>query len=579
MSKCCAVPNPLLCFGWIAFFMAAVHLGHGGKILVFPVDGSHWVNMEVLLRQLHARGHQITVFRPSKSWYIKERAPHYTSISVQLPRDQEIGLDLFEKSAQRILEGRLQGTLMGSLTQVKELMSVLHLAHKVTCTTASIILEDRQLVRELTEAKFDLMLTDPAMPGGVILGRYLRLPMVYNVRWMSFGEGHFSIAPSPVSYVPVPGSGLSDRMDFFHRSRNLFHYALNLMQERWLVAPTYQALIDRHFPPGTGLLSLQLTADVWLVRVDFVFEFPRPTMPNLVYMGGFQCRPAKPLPPELEDFVQSSGQHGVVVMSLGTLIRALPTEITEVIASAFAQLPQKVIWRYEGPKPRSLGNNTLLLKWLPQNDLLGHPKTQAFVAHGGTNGLYEAIYHGVPVLGVPLLFDQTDNLVRLRARGAAQMLDLATLTTEVFLEALTDVLSNPTYRINMLRLSSLHRDQPIHPLDKGVFWVEYVMRNKGAPHLRSGASSLPWYSYYALDVTAFLLCVPFGLLCIGAFLIRVVVLRKAKSSAQPQSKQAFHVDGQTNLKANFKEALQESKKLQQTIQEKTQSQRRKTVMA
>ena len=27
--------------------------------------------------------------------------------------------------------------------------------------------------------------------------------------------------------------------------------------------------------------------------------------------------------------------------------------------------------------------------------MLGHPKTKAFVTHGGSNGVYEAIYHGV----------------------------------------------------------------------------------------------------------------------------------------------------------------------------------------
>ncbi|KTG41751.1 hypothetical protein cypCar_00023841 [Cyprinus carpio] len=95
----------------------------------------------------------------------------------------------------------------------------------------------------------------------------------------------------------------------------------------------------------------------------------------------------------------------------------------DAIATAFARMPQKVVWRFIGERPSSLGNNTLLLKWIPQNDLLGYPKTRAFMAHWGTNGLYEAIYHGVPVLGLPLLFNQLDNIVRLQARGSARVLD------------------------------------------------------------------------------------------------------------------------------------------------------------
>ncbi|KAF7647233.1 hypothetical protein LDENG_00175440, partial [Lucifuga dentata] len=251
---------------------------------------------------------------------------------------------------------------------------------------------------------------------------------------------------------------------------------------------------------------MQYAADIWLVRGDFVFEFPRPTMPNVVYIGGFQCTKAKPLPAELEAFMQSSGQHGVVVMSLGTFVSALPHKITEAIAAAFAQLPQKVIWRYVGEPPSTLGNNTLLVKWLPQNDLLGHPKTRAFVSHGGTNGLYEAIYHGVPVLGFPLLFDQFDNILRLKVRGAAWAVEANSITTEGFLETLKDILETPSYRQNMQRLSKLHRDRPMSPMDTTIFWIEYVIRHKGAAHLCSAGFSLPWYSYHSLDVACVCAC-------------------------------------------------------------------------
>lgn len=358
------------------------------------------------------------------------------------------------------------------------------------------------------------MLTDPGMPADTILAHYLKLPLVYNVRWTTFGEGHFSISPSPISYVP--GTGLTDHMGQLERTRNTLQYCLNLLREHWLILPIYNDLLHRHFPPDANIPAMQHAADLWLMRGDFVFEFPRPTMPNLVYIGGFQCRPVRELPAELEALMQSSGEFGVVVMSLGTLITALPKEVTEAIALAFAQLPQKVIWRFVGEKPSTLGNNTLLVCWMPQSDLLGHPKTRAFVAHGGTNGLYEAIYHGVPVLGLPLLFDQLDNMVRLEAHSAARVLDTATLTADGFLEALKDILENPFYRLKMQKLSCLHRDQPIHPLNKAAFWIEHVIRHKGAPHLRTEAYSMQLYSYYSLDVAVLLLALP--LLALVGFL-------------------------------------------------------------
>lgn len=95
-------------------------------------------------------------------------------------------------------------------------------------------------------------------------------------------------------------------------------------------------------------------------------------------------------------------------------------------------MPQKVIWKHKGDSPSTLGNNTLIVNWMPQKDLLGHPQTKVFVAHGGTNGVQEAIYYGVPVLGIPLFFDQYDNLLRLQERGAGKIIQLADVNGHSF---------------------------------------------------------------------------------------------------------------------------------------------------
>lgn len=45
---------------------------------------------------------------------------------------------------------------------------------------------------------------------------------------------------------------------------------------------------------------------------------------------------------EMEEFVQSSGEHGIVVFSLGSMVKNLTEEKASLIASALAQIPQKV---------------------------------------------------------------------------------------------------------------------------------------------------------------------------------------------------------------------------------------------
>ncbi|XP_068443787.1 UDP glucuronosyltransferase 5 family, polypeptide G1 [Clinocottus analis] len=505
----------------------------GSRILVVPVDGSHWINMEVILQELHSRGHHVTVLRSAKSWYIPSTSPIYTAINVTMLED-ESNKNFYNKIIQNVMDCRRSPSFISSFCQRQQISSMLGKGHEILARAAATMLDDPVFMKKLQDAKFDLMLTDPALTLGVILGSHLKLPMVFNVRWINNGEGHFAIAPSPISHVPVSGSELHDRMDFLERTKNMLHYVYSLVEYQFFINAPYADLFRRHFPPGTDLLSLERAADIWLLRTDFVFEFPRPTMPNVVYVGGFQCKEPRPLPAELEAFMQSSGEHGVVVMSLGTMVSALPRDATEAIAAAFARLPQKVVWKFMGEKPSSLGNNTLLVNWMPQRDLLGHPKTRAFVAHGGTNGMFEAICSGVPVLAVPLFMDQFDNVLRLKVRGAARVVEAKSIAQEDFLEALKDLLETPSYRANIRRLSQLHRDRPMSPMDTAIFWIEYVIRNKGAAHLRSAAFNLPWYSYFCLDVAVFVMALIGGFVWASVSVCKVFCCRKSRRKTKTQ---------------------------------------------
>ena len=72
---------------------------------------------------------------------------------------------------------------------------------------------------------------------------------------------------------------------------------------------------------------------------------------------------------------------------------------------------------------------------------LGHPKAKAFITHGGTNGIYEAIYHGVPMVGVPMFADQPDNIAHMKAKGAAVEVNINTMTSADLLNALRTVIN------------------------------------------------------------------------------------------------------------------------------------------
>merc|ERR1711931_255802 len=103
-------------------------------------------------------------------------------------------------------------------------------------------------------------------------------------------------------------------MTFSQRAKNIVVYLFSRLHIAYVADPHYTPFVHRYFGPDVHYMELFQAADIWLMRNDFTFEYPRPTMPNVVYIQGFQCKPSKPLPQQLEDFVQSSGEHGVIVM-------------------------------------------------------------------------------------------------------------------------------------------------------------------------------------------------------------------------------------------------------------------------
>jgi glucuronosyltransferase len=112
----------------------------------------------------------------------------------------------------------------------------------------------------------------------------------------------------------------------------------------------------------------------------------------------------------------------------------------------------------------------------------------------------EAAYRGVPIVGMPFLLDQESNVQKFVAKGLGVKLDYRTLTKESILSAVREILNNDSYRQNTKELVAVIRNQPQSALDRAVYWTEYVIRHKGAPHLRSAAADLPWYQYLLLDV-------------------------------------------------------------------------------
>ncbi|XP_047457473.1 UDP-glucuronosyltransferase-like [Mugil cephalus] len=477
----------------------------GAKVLVMPVDGSHWLSMKILVKELSRRGHEVVVLVPETSLLITKTeaggSKDYKTLIYQPPYTKEELDNTFNQLREGVF---LKPPEFTDLFVNVERLIKFTTTQVQSCET---LLNNESMMNLLRGEKFELMLTDPFLPCGSVLAHIFSIPAVYFLRGIPCElDAKANQCPSPPSYVPAFFSGNTDVMTFPQRVKNLIMSTVQSYMCK-IIYVHFDELVTKYIGEITTYKELVSHGAIWLLRYDFTFEWPKPVMPNMVFIGGINCAKKAPLPADLEEFVEGSGDDGFIVFTLGSMVSNMPEEKAKQFFDAFRQIPQRVLWRYTGALPEDVPKNVKILKWLPQNDLLAHPKAKLFITHGGTHGIYEGICNAVPMLMFPLFGDQGDNVLRVVSRGVAEKLSIYEVTTETLLAALNKMIHDKSYKENAVELSQIHLDRPVEPVDLAVFWTEFVLRHKGASHLRVAAHNLNWIQYHSLDVIGFLVLI------------------------------------------------------------------------
>ncbi|XP_064647557.1 UDP-glucuronosyltransferase 2C1-like isoform X2 [Lineus longissimus] len=257
--------------------------------------------------------------------------------------------------------------------------------------------------------------------------------------------------------------------------------------------------------PFESIHDLIMKTHVWLIDLDSLVDVPKHLAPNMILVGGISTRPPLPLEEEFKVFADSATE-GLVVITFGGTIGFLPVDYVNRIVQAVEKVKYKVVFRQLTKPTVKVPANLKIVDWVPQNDLLAHPNTKVFVTHCGSNGQHEAVYHGVPMLGLPVIGDQIYNAARLTAKGYGRHLILATVSPEELAAAIEDIATNPKYRTNIQKASKIFKSRPMAPRERAAYWIEHVMEH-GSDHLQAYTNQLAWYQILLLDVMAFILVV------------------------------------------------------------------------
>ncbi|XP_004623494.1 UDP-glucuronosyltransferase 3A1 [Octodon degus] len=481
----------------VCFFLPQILVSEGAKILtVSQLGASHYILMDKVSSILQDHGHQVTKLLNKEATIpdLKEEEKPYKVIDWVLPEKNRNEILKHIHSLVEVLDGR---DVFDVILKLWEHMG----------TSCSYLLHRDDIMNSLRNESFDLVFLDATDLCAFLIAEKLEKPFVVLLSMFHYVD--FGL-PSPLSYVPVYGSFLTDQMDFWGRVRN-FLMSFVFYVKQWQMHSTFDNVIKEHFPEGSRPVFSHLLqkAELWFINCDFGFDFARPLLPNTVYIGGLLEKPIKPIPQDLENFINKFNDTGFILVALGSFISRFQTQtVLKEMNKAFANLSQGVIWKCDHslwPKDIKLAQNVKMVNWLPQNDLLAHPSIRLFVTHCGMNSIMETIQHGVPIVGIPVFFDQPDNMVRVEAKKFGVSLQYNMLTAETLILKIKEVIEDKRYKSAAVAASIIHWSQPLTPTQRLVGWIDHILQTGGAAHLKPYAFQQPWYEQYLLDVFLFLL--------------------------------------------------------------------------
>ncbi|KAG6460585.1 UDP-glucosyltransferase 2 [Manduca sexta] len=487
-----------------------IHFNDCSRILaIFPMPAiSHQSAFRPITQELARRGHEVTVITPNPAFSKDETPKNFREIDVH-----DITYEAWRKLISNLPEGNNDGLYL-------QLKMILHFIIKYV--EMQILSPDVQDLINNNNVTFDLILSEHCTRPALVFSHIYNVPVI---EISSFGSMHGKIfaslgAPShPILYPTCMHQRLFN-LTMWEKINAFYNYYVlsNLIDE---YEAEEDAMIKKIVGEDTPSVSeLKNNVAMVFLNVHPIWEDNRPVPPNVIYMGGVHQKPEKELPQDYKSYLDAS-KHGVIYFSLGTSVHPsqLPRDKIQVMLNVFSKLPYDVLWKYDKEDLPGKPSNVRIEKWIPQADLLRHPKIKLFITQGGLQSTDEAITAGVPMVTIPMLGDQWFNAERQVYHKIAIQLNLHTMTEDIFKNAINTIIEDESYRRNIDKLRQVMHDEPQSPVERAVWWTEHVLRHGGAEHLRSPAANMSWTQYYEIQLLLLLLAGLVTALSIVVFIV------------------------------------------------------------
>lgn len=167
------------------------------------------------------------------------------------------------------------------------------------------------------------------------------------------------------------------------------------------------------------------------------------------------------------------------------------------ISDAFESLEHRILWQYDNSSLDTVPPNVLIYTDAPRYDILAHPNVVLYLSN---TEYFESIYYAVPILMLPFTGAQTLKAKRIETIGCGLELTGLLLTVDDLNASIRKMLYTKNFTKKAIEMSAILKKNIVHPMDRAMYWIEYVIRHKGAKHLQSYAVHMPFYQFLQWDL-------------------------------------------------------------------------------
>lgn len=286
--------------------------------------------------------------------------------------------------------------------------------------------------------------------------------------------------------------------------------------------PKQDEIVKKFFGASTpSIWEIESNADLLLVNSYLTLGNARPVGPTTIHMGGIHAMleaEDKSLPWHLQHFLESqininnngvaasgAGTNMVAYINLGAMLTRAFVEShrMEKLVKILEKSSFDVVINTNGIDDDYAINTTTRIYLgsdFQQESLLAHERVKLFITPGGQRDIEDAIHHKVPVLGITFSSNLEHYLLQIIKHDAGLVSNFDMESSAELLAKLEAFAITQRYQQNINKLHKILTDEPMRPVERAIWWIEYVLRNGGTQHLRHSWVKLSWMQYLLLDV-------------------------------------------------------------------------------